>query len=131
MRGLLALIMAMVTGKKPTALSEGELRDPEKTINQKASQTKCLVSILPFLIGNKIPRNDDMWKLYLLLRDIIDLVFADVCAVSDSVYLKCKIEDPHSLFRVVFPDRNMIPKHHIYYGSLSAWDHCRDAPVLF
>jgi hypothetical protein len=65
---------------KPTLLSEGELRDPKKTINQKASQTKCLVSIFPFLIGNNIPKNDDMWKLYLLLRNIIDLVFADVCS---------------------------------------------------
>jgi hypothetical protein len=99
---------------KPTALNEAELRDPQKTsLNQKASQTKCLVSILPFLIGNEVPENDTMWKLYLLLRDIIDLVFADVCSVSDSVYLKCKIEDHHSLFRAVFPDRNMIPKHHI------------------
>jgi len=73
----------------------------------------CLVSILPFLVGNEVPENDDMWKLYLLLRDILDLVFADVCAISDSVYLKAKVEDHHALFKAVFSDRNMTPKHHI------------------
>jgi len=99
---------------KPTALIESELRDQQKTsLSQKASQTMCLVSVLPFLIGFEVPENDDMWKLYLLLRDIIDLVFSDVCAVGDSVYLKAKIEDHHALFRTVFPDRNMLAKHHI------------------
>lgn len=101
-------------GNNPTALSEAELRDPQKTsLTQKAAQTMCLVSILPFLIGDKVPEDDDVWQLYLLLRDIIDLVFSDVCSLGSSIYLKCKIEDHHSLFRAVFPEKNLIPKHHM------------------
>lgn len=99
---------------KPTAIRDAELRDLQKnTLSQKAAQIMCLFVILPFLIGDKVPENDDMWKLYLLLRDIVDIVFADTCSVGDSVYLKCKIEDHHSLFMTLFPDRRMLPKHHI------------------
>lgn len=99
---------------KPTALSDSELRDQQKnTLNQKASQTMCLAVILPFIVGDKVPEGDDHWHLYLLLRDIIDLVFADTCTVGDSVYLKCKIEDHHSLFKTLFPNRHLLPKHHI------------------
>ena len=99
---------------KPTALSDLELRDLQKnTLNQKATQTMCLVHILPFVVGDKVPESDSMWKLYLVLRDIIDLVFADACSVADSVYLKYKIEDHHTLFMSLFPDRQMLPKHHM------------------
>ena len=52
--------------------------------------------------------------------DIIDLVFSDRCTVGDSIYLKCKIEDHHCLFRRVFPDKSMLPKHHIV-GALSVY----------
>lgn len=98
---------------KPAALSDSELRDVQKNVlNQKAAQMMCLVQILPFLIGDKVPANDDMWKLYLLLRDIIDTVFADTCSVADGIYLKCKIEDHHTLFMTLFPDRHLLPKHH-------------------
>ena len=106
---------------KPTAISEAELRDEQKTaLNQKAAQVLCLVKILPVLIGDKVPLCDQMWHLYLMLRDIIDLVFADSCTVGDSIYLKHLIEDHHSLFRAVFPDRNMLPNHHllVHYPSV-------------
>jgi len=99
---------------KPTALSEMELRDLQKnTLTQKAAQTMCLFLIFPFLVGDRVPEGDNMWKLYLLLHDIVDLVFPDTCSVADSVYLKCKIEDHHSLFISLFPDRSLLPKHHI------------------
>jgi len=99
---------------KPTALTDSELRDQTKTsLNQKASQTLCLTVILPFVVGDKVPESDDMWRLYLLLRDIVDVVFADTCTVGDSVYLKYKIDDHHCLFRSLFPDRHLLPKHHM------------------
>jgi len=99
---------------KPTAIADAELRDPQKnTLTQKASQMSCLVRVLPFLIGDKVPEHDEMWSLYLLLRRIIDLAFADMCTVGDSIYLKYVIEDHHSLFRTLFPDRSMLPKHHL------------------
>ncbi len=99
---------------KPTAFTDAELRDQQKTtLNQKACQILCLAVILPFVVGHKVPETDEMWRLYLLLRDIMDLVFADTCTVSDSIHLKYKIEDHHSLFRTVFPDRRLLPKHHI------------------
>ena len=77
---------------KPTALSEAELRDQQENgLNQKASQMFCLLVIMPFIVGSEVPENDDMWHMYLLLRDITDLVFADSVSVGDSIYLKKKL----------------------------------------
>lgn len=99
---------------KPTTFTESELRDQQKTtLNQKASQMFCLVSVLPFIVGDKVPESDEMWHLYLLLRDLIDVVFADTCTVDDSIRLKHLIEDHHTLFMSVFPDKHLLPKHHI------------------
>jgi hypothetical protein len=64
---------------KPTALTEAEFRDKQKTsLNQKAAQTFCLAVILHFIVGHEVPESDEMWHLYLLLRDIMNVVFADV-----------------------------------------------------
>lgn len=61
-----------------------------------------------------------MWYLYILLRDLVDFIFADSCTIADSVYLKHKIEDHHSLFRrVFFPERKLLPKHHMFTHYLS------------
>lgn len=106
---------------KPTELSEGELKDQQKNgLNQKASQMYCLLVILPFLVGGEVPANDQMWRLYLILRDIVDIVFSDSCTVGDSVFLKYKIEEHHSLFKEVFPHKHLLPKHHImtHYPSV-------------
>jgi hypothetical protein len=73
----------------------------------------CLVTILPFLVGADVPEDNDMWRLYLQLRELVDLIFADSYSVGVSVYLKCKVEDHNSLFRKVFPEKNMLPKHHL------------------
>jgi hypothetical protein len=54
-----------------------------------------------------------VWQLYLLLREIVDIVFAETCTTANSIYLKCKIEDHNSQFKKVFPDKNLLPKHHI------------------
>jgi hypothetical protein len=98
---------------KPTALSEVEMRDRQKsTLTQKAAQTMCLFQIFPFLVGDKVPESDAMCKLYLILHDIADLFFSESCSVGDCVYLQYKIEDHHSLLLSLFPDKNLLPKHH-------------------
>jgi len=79
-------------------------------------QTMCLFSILLFLIGYEKPENDDMWKLYLLLHDIIDLQHKHP---QNCVYLKAI---HHALFRDVFPDRNLAAGKASYFGLLSAGD---------
>lgn len=99
---------------KPTALSELEIKDQQKNgLNQKASQMFCLFVILPFIVGFEVPETNEMWRLYLLLRRIVDLVFSDSVNVGDSVYLKHLIDDHHSLFKLLFPERRLLPKHHM------------------
>jgi len=99
---------------KPTALSEAELKDQQRNgLSQKAAQMFCLLIVLPFVVGAEVPHNDKMWHLFLLLRDIIDIIFADMCTVADSVILRHKVEDHHCLFKSVFPQKHLLPKHHM------------------
>jgi hypothetical protein len=42
-------------------------------IKESAAKTKCLFQFLPFFIGNKIPKNNRFWKIYLLLDEIVNI----------------------------------------------------------
>jgi hypothetical protein len=55
--------------------------------NQNAAQTWTLARLLPFMIGDLIPEDDPGWKLYILLRKIMDIVFAPKSQKVYSFYL--------------------------------------------
>lgn len=109
---------------KPSAIVN--LRTGE--IRQTASQMWCLLLFLPFFIGDFIDEGNEHWKLFLLLREICDIIFAPVVSKGLAILLKQLIIDHHSLFKLLYPDRPLIPKHHfmihywrmmIYFGPLS------------
>ena len=41
-----------------------------------ASRMWCLARLLPLMIGESVPEDDEKWKLFLTLLTIIDYVFA-------------------------------------------------------
>ena len=88
-------------------------------LNMKAADMWCFVRILPVIIGPLVPRKHDHWELFLMLRDIIDIVFAPVITVGMTDYLRCLIEDHHRLFAVCYPFQALLPKHHfmIHYPT--------------
>lgn len=59
---------------KPSQLSEKILQN--SSISGSASQKWCLFSLLPFLIAHCIPPNSNYWNVYLLCRDIADILMA-------------------------------------------------------
>ena len=81
-------------------------------LNMKAADMWCFVRILPVIIGPLVPRKHDHWELFLMLRDIMDIVFAPVITVGMTDYLRCLIEDHHRLFAVCYPSQAFLPKHH-------------------
>ena len=76
-----------------------------------ASQMWCLARMLPFLIGDKIPDEDEYWEHYLLLLSILEYTFSPLTTKEKLAYLAVMIEDFLTEFRGLY-QRKLIPKMH-------------------
>lgn len=96
------------------------LRNADNSLKQRAAQMWCLLRIIPFLIGEYIPRDNCFWELILKLRKITDIVFAPSITRGMCIYLRALIEDHHFHFKEIFPESNLIPKHHflVHYPTM-------------
>lgn len=61
---------------KPVAFSENILR--ESSVFGSTSQKWCLFHLLPFLMAHRVPEGCSYWRIYLLCREIADIVMAPV-----------------------------------------------------
>ena len=68
--------------------------------------------MLPLLIGDRIPLDDEYYELLLLLLQCLDIIYAPIVSVVNTVYLKHIIQEHHIQFKQLFPELNMINKHH-------------------
>jgi len=82
------------------------------TIKMSASEMWCFLRNLPLLIGSFIPRQQMHWRLLLMLLEIIDIVFSP--AITDNLchFLGHLVEEHHCYFKKLFPDKQLLPKHH-------------------
>ena len=82
------------------------------TVGGNATENWTLLRLLPVLIGTKIPMGDDAWHLVMELKEIVELCFAP-CITEHAVgYLSSKIADHKRLYKELFPERKLKPKHH-------------------
>ncbi len=90
-----------------------------KGIGLNASQTLCLIRNLPLIFGEIVPEGDTNWHLLLLLLHIVNIVFSPCITEGMTVFLKHLIEEHHRLFKNLYPQNNLIPKHHfmIHYAE--------------
>lgn len=82
------------------------------SIRMTASEMWCFLRNLPLLIGGLIPRDQPHWRLLLMLLDITDIVFAPAITENLSNFLSHLVEEHHCYFKELFPDRQLLPKHH-------------------
>ncbi len=61
-------------GNKPGAITLGENGKCKIKVKQKAVKMACLVRFLPFIIGEKIPKENLHQKLFTCLSKILDYV---------------------------------------------------------
>jgi hypothetical protein len=89
------------------------------SLKMSASEMWCFLRNLPLMIAHCIPRDNVYWKLILLLLDIADIVFAPAITKGSSEFLARLIDDHHSYFKELFPDKRLLPKHHflVHYPS--------------
>ena len=72
-----------------------------------------LFYFLPLLIADKLVLLDSgNLHVYLLSRKIADTVSSPTVALSELPYPSDLIEEHHSLFRMCYPDKKLIHKHH-------------------
>ena len=71
-----------------------------------------LARILPIIVGDYVPDDDDRWENFLLLMDIVDRLFCPKITEDDAMYVKWLISDHHKEFVRLYPDSSVIPKMH-------------------
>lgn len=76
--------------------------------------------MLPLLVGDLVPSDDPYWQLFLLLLKITDIVMAPKSTPAIAAYLRQLIEEHHTKFVHLYPDRSLTPKLH-YLVHMPNW----------
>ncbi|KAK6167118.1 hypothetical protein SNE40_021218 [Patella caerulea] len=89
------------------------------SIPSSASQMWTLVRILPLMIGEYVPIGDETYEILLILKLIVELVFAPEIQIQQIAYLDSLIKEHMEIFTEMFPEQRIIPKQHflIHYPS--------------
>lgn len=83
-----------------------------KSVGGNSHENWCLLRLLPFIIGFKVPENEPAWCLLMDLKDIVELVVSP-CHTDDTIrYLDIKISEHRHRYKQVFPEVKLLPKHH-------------------
>ncbi len=69
-------------------------------------------TLLPLMIGDKVPETNSKWECYLLLLEITKNCTAKITSSATSDYLRALIEDHHQLFKSCNPDISVTPTRH-------------------
>lgn len=94
---------------RPSSL---KMDEGSKDLGLNAIQSWCLIKHTPLIFGDKVDRNNSYWNLLLLLIQIVNIVFSPVLTNGLTYYLKHLINEHHKLFKSLFPQKRLIPKHH-------------------
>ena len=102
---------------KPSGL---KIDDNSKHLGINAIQSLCILRNTPLIFGDIVERDNKHWNLVLLLLHIVNIVFSPIFTDGMICYLKHLICDHHTMFKTLFPDKRLIPKHHlmIHYPRL-------------
>ena len=85
-----------------------------------ADQMWCLARLLPLMIGDIVPADDEQWQNFLLLLTITDYVFAPVATPDIVSFLHDTIRNHHEKFSLLYPESSIIPKFH-YMIHIPEW----------
>ncbi len=85
-----------------------------------ASQAWCLGRVLPLLVGDLIPEDNEKWENYLELLKIMEYIFATVTTTDKLDYLQILIQDYLTEFTRLYPARPLVPKMH-YLVHMPSW----------
>lgn len=83
-----------------------------KTIGGNAHENWALIRFLPFIIGHLVPEDEMAWQILMVLKDVVELVVAPTHTEDSVAYLECKISEHRKRYQELFPNVQLLPKHH-------------------
>jgi len=101
----------------PISISSNALNAQNLIIS--ASEMVFLIEHLGILIGDLVPVNNTVWEVFLLLREIINIIMSSSFTYATTQLLETLISKHHSLYMEVF-EEPLKPKHHfiVHYPQL-------------
>lgn len=90
-----------------------KVEDKSKHLGLKAIQTLCLIRNTPLIFGDVVERGNEHWLFLILLLQIVNIIFSPIITDGMVTYLNHLICDHHNMFKELFPDKRLIPKHHL------------------
>jgi hypothetical protein len=81
-------------------------------IKEKAAKMRCLFRCFPLLIGDKIPIDNDHWKLFTKLIKIANLAESEELTYKKIYELENLIQKFLSDFKLTYPNETLKKKHH-------------------
>lgn len=102
---------------KPSIFKQSYLKGDSKS-GQNASQSLCLITVLPLLIGDLVPVGNIQWNLFLTFREILDILMAPSISKGGLTYVDSLISEFCMSYQGIFK-KLLKPKHHhlLHYAS--------------
>ena len=101
-----------------------------KKLSGNASQNRCFILFFPLSIIFKVKDfADPVWKMLLLLRQIVEITCVPLIAFSQISYLVLLIGEYLELRSTLFPSESIKPKHH--YMALYSWLIYQLGPLIY
>lgn len=82
------------------------------SIRGNAHENWALLRFLPFIIGHLVPEGAKAWQILMTLKDVVELLVAPTHTEESIAYLECKISEHHKRYQELFPQMQLLPKHH-------------------
>ena len=91
-----------------------------KELKMSGNEMQTFMIIFPMLVGDLIPKNNDVWRLYLHMRKIMDIVLMQSLHKKYQNLLNTLVSVHLLLFKKVFPDERIKCKSHnvLHYGTV-------------
>ena len=67
----------------------------------------CLGQLLPVMLGECVPKENEKWECFLLLLKIVDYIFAPVISKDTLPYVQELIREHHEMFKELYPSCNV------------------------
>ncbi|XP_065651067.1 uncharacterized protein LOC136079268 [Hydra vulgaris] len=110
----------LVSKLKPSFISESHLKSHNSLLGQWSAQMLILFLHLPCILADVIDKVDNLkWRLYQLLKQLTEIILLSNSVLSHVLYLKDLVSEHHELFKICYPDKRLLYKHHrmVHYGT--------------
>nr|XP_047128240.1 uncharacterized protein LOC124808979 isoform X3 [Hydra vulgaris] len=111
----------LVSNSKPSFISESHLKSHSSLLGQRSAQMLILFLDLPCILADVIDKVDNLkWRLYQLLKQLTEIILLPNSVLSHVLYLKDLVSEHHELFKICYPDKRLLYKHHrmVHYGTI-------------